>query len=52
MKTLDEAKKTINKLITDKLYFKSFQASMKKFRKEYFTTGGKDAINKIAEELK
>lgn len=51
VKTLQEAKDTLARLIKDKKYYQSFTKGMNKFRKEYFAAGGEQAINNIIKEL-
>ena len=52
VKNLEAAKQAIRRVITDKIYVFQFEASMKKFRNQYFAhNNSQKAIEKITKEI-
>ena len=52
VKNLEEAKQAVRRIITDKTYIFQFEASMKKFRNQYFAdNNSQKAVEKITKEI-
>ena len=51
VKSLEAAKQTIRRLVTDQKYRGSFQPKLKEFQHRYFQASGSEAVSRIVEEI-